>query len=511
MDQTRERISRQDIALTLAWLVPGLLVFVFAYQDSLSYLHTLWSANNESYSHGYLLLGFVAYLLVLSWPHFQFSPTKLFWLPALACSALWLVAYATQVMVVQVALLPLLLYCLLASVLGWRQSIRLWLPLGSLYLALPLADVLVLPLQTLTTKVAGVILGLMGVTAYVDGFNIYFPSGTMRIIGGCSGLNYLLAALCLGLFYAHLNLSRFKYKCLAVGLAIVVALVGNWTRVTSLVLIGYYSEMQSPLVHEHGFYGWAVFACYLVAYFFYMRRVPDQPAEQPAVSQLPPLPVKHFAISLLLVCALPLLKELREPGFDALALEQAEQSLPPGFSQGGSEGLSQGGSEGVGQWQATDEPQWQPNYRGFDVAGHWQTRLGDKQLNLSVLTYLEQHQGKELIYYRNRMTRKDQQESLQLQPVSSDLELNYSAVTGTATEQHVWWFYQVGSEVTLNEVSTKLAQAKQLFSAPPVRLVALSLSCAPRLCQQQLAELDQSAEFNGWLAQLPATPAVALP
>ena len=243
----------------LAVIVVALVVTGLAIPDTYHTLHQLWTKNNETYSHGYILLGFAIYVLVTDFRWQHFSPSFLYAPLALAAGLVWLAAEAVQIMLIQTLVLPGVFWCLLASMVGFKNSLKTLVPVLSLYLALPVMDILVVPLQNLTTWVNTRLIQAIGITAYIETYNIHMPYGIMRIAHGCAGLNYLLAGMSLGIFYSYLNLQRLSLQIRAVAVILVLSLVGNWIRVFGLIMIGYESKMQSELVYDHGFFGWIIF------------------------------------------------------------------------------------------------------------------------------------------------------------------------------------------------------------------------------------------------------------
>nr|WP_245587173.1 exosortase [Aliagarivorans marinus] len=481
-------VIRVGVALSLV----GLL-FVFAYQDTLLSLHKIWSANNETYSHGYLLLAGVVYLLYVQAHQMHFQSCYWPLVLGVLISLCWVVANSAQLQLLQQVALPALLLCFGCSLTGLRNCGPLLLPLLSLYLGTPVADFLTLPLQVLTTTVVAQWIHWAGITALVDGFNIHFPSGSLRIVGGCAGVNYLLAGLCFGIFYSHLHLYKLRNKALAIILSIGVALLGNWVRVFLLVLIGYYSEMQSPLVYEHGMLGWFVFAVFLLVYIFTMSRleVPrsrDEIKNPSTVSaslpKLGTIVIAGMAISLL-----PALVTLqnRQQNKD---ISKLEQRLPEPLLQ---------------RFKPSPSSVWQPSFKGYDLAFVWEGYSNSLRLELSSYYYLVQHQGKELIYFSNKITKTREQLSQQQLVLSPQLKLNQSIIQTEQGYRLVWWFYQVGQELTLSDFDTKFAQIKQMFQAPVAKLVTLSTSCGSASCSREL-ELVEASDIEELLVALPTIP-----
>ena len=121
-------------------------------------------------------------------------------------------------------------------------------------------------LQALTTTVVIWSLDILSIPFLVESSRIQIPSGIIEIAYGCSGLNYLMSGVVLGVACSEL-LFQSKYKLVTVLIAFSLSILVNWIRVISIVLIAYYSKMQHPLIDDHGPYGWYLFAAVLFIFF----------------------------------------------------------------------------------------------------------------------------------------------------------------------------------------------------------------------------------------------------
>jgi len=281
--------------VTLTRFVPLAVVLAVsaAVYPMLVPLRVLWvDLQDAGYGHGPLLAAVVAWLIVRASsaedrPH-NGSP----W----ACAALvfvsiaWAAAAVSSTTSAAQALWPLMCWLVLAAAYGWRSARRFALPLGLLYFALPVWGPLTdLVLWPLTIKASSLGVQLLGLNAYVDRNFVYIPSGAFEIISGCSGQHFFLVATVIGLLIAYLNELRGRQFVLVVGVAVVLAMVMNWVRVTAIIAVGYATEMQHPIVAEgHLLFGWILFAAVLVLYIlwarYYLGRLPALAAERPPVA-----------------------------------------------------------------------------------------------------------------------------------------------------------------------------------------------------------------------------------
>lgn len=143
-------------------------------------------------------------------------------------------------------------------------------------LALPLWDFSNGLFQLASLKATELFLGLSPIPHYVEGFRIELASGVFLVDAGCSGLRYMVSAVAISFLYAYLYFRTWRARVVCVGSLLSLALFGNWLRIFLIVLIGYATDMQSPLVNDHATFGWIIFAVLLVLWMVAMRRLEYQ-------------------------------------------------------------------------------------------------------------------------------------------------------------------------------------------------------------------------------------------
>ena len=231
-----------------------------------------WNASYQE--HGFFVAGLTAWL---TWKHRHrilaaegSGLTDL--MPVLVLlSVAWLFAVIANVRLAQ----QLLFYLIL---LGWALVVfgaSARRPIASIaltfLLAIPIWSVAVPVLQRATVITSAGATQMAGITADIGYYTITLTTGTFLVEEGCAGLNYLMAGLTLGAFYAHLFVDRWQTQLKVVGLAGAVAIVGNWIRVTSLVFLGEATAMQSPMLEDHLWQGWVIFTVLMVPTYFGAR------------------------------------------------------------------------------------------------------------------------------------------------------------------------------------------------------------------------------------------------
>ncbi|WP_334013448.1 exosortase [Alteromonas sp. S167] len=463
-------------------LLISLAPIMWAFESTLASLHDLWTKNNETYSHGYILILFVCYALHAERHWASLSPSKMAIPIGFLMGGAWVAGNAVQILLLQQMVVPLIVATLMLAFVGLKNVFKVWLPLLGLYLAIPVMDVFISPLQNLTTYAVSIAVRGAGITAYIENFDIQLPFGTLRVAGGCAGLNYILAGLSIGLFYSYLNLVRARDKLLAVFLIIFLALVGNWIRVFALVMIAYNSEMQSSLVNDHGFFGWVIFAVLVVSYFifmeWYVKRSPVRHnlALQAETSKLGvytqasklSIGIQSCIIALLTAIALvaaPLLSNVhKERNIDVAS----QFYFPTAF-------------KGYTEDNSVSFEQWGGQYTGYDSIRGFKYESMNDVTHLFVVSYFKQEQGKELIYYANRPAKLTSKVQLL---GTGDVAVNSAEIL--QGRGRVFWFYKIGSDIATSDFGTKLLQLKYAFNPEPAHALVMIVTC-----KQQCKSLDE--------------------
>lgn len=240
---------------------------IFLYFDGIQAAVTLWW-HSGTYSYCVLILPIAAFLfweargrLASLSPAPVRSGGGLILLWGLAWG-LGLVAGVAEL--VQFAIVGVMQGCIL-TLLGWRICRRLLIPLAYLWLLVPTGAFLLPGLQSVTAAIAAGLLTLAGIPPFHDGLLIEVSSGHYLVEAGCAGLNFVLAALALGLAFAELVYRRWPRRLLFLVLMIALAVAGNGLRVFLLIAIAHWTGEATALLDDHVLYGWVGFSALILA------------------------------------------------------------------------------------------------------------------------------------------------------------------------------------------------------------------------------------------------------
>ena len=471
-------------------------------------LHRRWSDFDGSYSYGYLVPLIAAYMCWLRLPvagstgaSFSTTLTRLASLAAAIAAVMatlvWVMSYLTFTGAIAQLMLPIILLSLMIVVLGISISRNLFMPILFLFFAIPVWEVLIEPLRTVAVFVTEQLLLLWRIPALLNGYSIQLTSGVVLIAGGCSGLNFLMTGLVIGVFHAFSFLSG-KTRWIALALIVILSLVANWVRIFLLILIGHYSEMQHPLMHEHGTFGWVIYAAALVIYFVLMNFIEKGLAStqgtisearntvSPSLSgENGPLFNRRFFTGCFVaaLCSFIALFARIEPS--------------DGFNK------ALGFSMGDRLWQS-EKSDWLPAYNGYDETQSWRyTGSNDLDLRLVTVNYYEQMQGKELIHDSNQLAAKGVNYRPNLQ-LSNGIELTHSILRDGAKKSHLYTVFRVGDYYTISPLEAKLYQVLANFqgderAALLVFKVDCSFNCTEKQTIKALQLVDVALNRMAWL------------
>ncbi|NIR32687.1 MAG: EpsI family protein [Gammaproteobacteria bacterium] len=448
------------MAVTVTLL--ALLVLLAVFSGTSATLLSLWW-NNGAYGHALLLLPISLYLVWRQrWLIAREMPRPTPWvLPLLVLWSLtWDLAYLVDVQTGQQLALLLMLPTVLWTLLGTPVMKRLAFPVGYLLLGLPVWDLLIPYLQHFAAVYSTEILRAMGVPVFLDGQRLSIPSGDFVIADVCAGLRYFLASLSIATLYAYLTY-RSTWRC------VVFVLVGaglaalfNWIRVVTIVLLGHLSEMQSPLIEDHLWIGWALFSVALGPLFLFgawLREPPKVDAKEEAVpprSSAPgPRGLTFVGVAVAVVGAASVGPILAHAVQDRQPLADSVVISPIPAPKG---------------WSGPFEPriEWHPEFRGAQAELMHSYEKGGKVATVFIAYYRSERQGAELVNEQNRLYERPPWRQAtagnRYRDLMTDggqtLRVRETRLRGSTDERLIWSWYYAHGRFLARGFATKLYQ-----------------------------------------------------
>ena len=140
-------------------------------------------------------------------------------------------------------------------------------PIAFLAFVFPFWGLLVPLLQNLSVIAVSFIMSFTGIPTFVDAQFITIPAGVFEIADGCSGLRYFIVSIAISSLFIFLYIKNIKRSILFFVVAILGALITNWIRITALIMIGEYTNMESDLMADHNAFGWYIYIPFMVLLF----------------------------------------------------------------------------------------------------------------------------------------------------------------------------------------------------------------------------------------------------
>ncbi len=434
-------------ALSLA----GLLLFalVFCYAKVFMTLARLWWTN-DVYSYGFLIPCISLYLIWIQREKLtEIAPAPEFLkglLLLLAGLSMLVVGQASRTSLLEELSLIITLAGAVLLMLGRGLLYPLLFPIAYLIFMIPvwgaITDRLHLPFQLFSANLGVKLLHFIGIPAYRQGIYIELPNIILEVADVCSGVNYLIAVIAIGIPMAYLFLSGWWRRTLLLGFAVAVAAFSNAIRVALIGTLSYYGiggDLHGPF---HVLQGLSVSMIGYVALFggVWVLSKPSAPAlsdkapnpemPRPAVkkNELAYLGLTLSAILLLMGSYLHFYQRSSVP------LKMTLEHFPMQ----------------IGEWAGRESPPDYSFYRNFGVdqelSRSYQTVTGES-IRLYIGYYEFQDQGKKLINYKvSELHREAEKIKIEVNGHNA-IEVNRVIEEGDPKKMTLFWYNLYGRSV----------------------------------------------------------------
>jgi exosortase A len=472
--------SRTDRRSHAATLAVGLALLCWTYRDTFREIVLKWYSDT-AFSHGFLIVPLVLWLV---WrkrdelAHVRFAPSWLGIVALIACTGLWVIARGTGVLVLEQLSVVAMISALVLAVLGFSATRVLIFPLAFLFFMVPFGRGVVPALMQTTADIATISLQWSGVPVFRSHMHISIPAGNFEVARACSGLNYFVTGLVLGVLYAHLSFRSWTKRALCVAAFIVIPIVLNGLRVYVTILVSHLTDMRYGPGAEHVTFGRIFFVAMMFLLFWIGRRwqddFPEQPPAPASIAPRDPRQIRTWAPATIAVGMV-----LVGPIFLESAVAKARAHLAEGDMLVRMPGAAEGWR---GPGAAADR--WRPLYRGgITEQQAVYTDRHDGEVDVFVAVYgLGTSIGAEMISYSNVI---DAQEHGSLAredrvrralPGGGSLVAREIIVNDAGGKRLVWHWFMVGNRPVVNEFAAKGLEAVAFITrgAHSARIVTLS-------------------------------------
>lgn len=268
------------ILLAAAWIA---LLLGFSH-DWLTIGRIAW--NSSAFNHILLIPVILGVLVNQRLPELM-NITPQPWWPGLLISAAgavaWLLGAFSGLDAARQLGVVLMLISTVPLMLGLRVSAGLTFPLGYALLLVPFGQELVPALQLITAKITVQLVELSGIHAVIEGVFIDTPAGLFEVAEACSGVQFLIAMVALGLLVANICFKSWRRRAVFLAACVIVPILANGVRAFATVYVAQFVGAEKAVSFDHIVYGWIFFALIVAILLAGAWRYFDRPPGDPMI------------------------------------------------------------------------------------------------------------------------------------------------------------------------------------------------------------------------------------
>lgn len=263
------------------------------YVDSSSLFGWLeYSYQTPDDSHGVLVPFVVIGLLIWKGDRLAKVPTRIWgWaiVGVIMGLAIHYLGYAVQQTRVSLLGFLLGLYSLIGLYVGPKGLASLFFPYFLLIFLMPMgnyAEVITVPLRHAAAMMsAGFASDVLGVDVIREGTQLYSSDRSFEfdVAPACSGVRGLTTLLALTTVMAFVTLNGWWRRAIMIALAAPLALLGNWARITTVIVVAEAFNQEAAMKIEQKF-GFVTFAVSLAIVMIVGRLLEGRPSKAKTVS-----------------------------------------------------------------------------------------------------------------------------------------------------------------------------------------------------------------------------------
>lgn len=431
------------------------------YGDTVLSMVTIWN-RSQTYTHGWIIAPISAYLIWLSRGELlrlDPVPSMLGAVVWAGLNLLWLVGHLAGALVVTqyalVAMIPALVWALLGTRVAWSIAF----PLAFLLLCVPSGEAMVPALIEFTADFTVKALQLTGIPVYREGTYFSVPSGDWNVVEACSGIRYLIASFTGGCLFAYLYYHSLWKRAVVVLASILIPILANGLRAYMIVMIGHLSDMKLAVGVDHFIYGWVFFGIVMFGLFWVasLWRESDSLETAPSSQGDASGPAPRLAPMLIMALAL---------GFAGMSWRGYASHLDAKAASAPAVQLPDVAAAGSWVKAEIQDYGWEPRYSGFDQSATHAFAHGADMVQLKVLYYRGQSEGRELISSTNVLINSNSEDWRVVDQhtgpdLSAGMSVRETLIKGHGRRQLlVWDWYYVDQRVFTNAFVGKWLLAK---------------------------------------------------
>jgi exosortase A len=389
----------------------------------------------------------------------------------------WLVADLVNIQIIKQGAVVGMLTGGFWTILGNRIASKIMFPLVYLFFMVPAGGEFVRPLMEFTASFSVFLIRLTGIPDFREGLNLTLTSGQWTVAEACSGINYLIASISIGLVYAYITFSSYWKRAVFVLVSMIAPILANGIRAFLIVMLGHFSNMTLAVGVDHIIYGAVFFGLVMMLLFYLGSFWKDPPLiEEACPGSAMPFANRPFYSALLLMGLFYVVWPMGS------AWLSKKQPTPAASEQDLKLALAKK------DWQAVENPQWawSPQFNGATVESIVYFSHGQAIFGLYEASFGQETQGgAELVNSQNVLVTAEQRKSwkviqtgtMQLADNGKLLTADQTVISGSGRSLVILSWYKIGAHETADPYRAKWLQLLKRLSndtSPELQVVLLA-------------------------------------
>lgn len=234
-------------------LIVTVVLLTLIYWPALRWLVNSW-LSSDYYSHGFLVPLVSGLFVWTKREHLKKREPSIIGIFLLVLGALlYALSFLWEIRVLGGLSLLVVITALMFLIFGVRAARILLFPLVFLVFMIPapFTEDIAYRLQEISFLSSSWLLGVLGLPITSSGPEIYLKSTTFTIGLPCSGINTLIALLALAAVYVYILTGPIYKRASLFVLAFPIAIVANILRITTVIVVAYYSNIETAIGWYH--------------------------------------------------------------------------------------------------------------------------------------------------------------------------------------------------------------------------------------------------------------------
>jgi EpsI family protein len=281
------------------------------------------------------------------------------------------------------------------------------------------------------------------------------PTAHWSVVEECSGINYLIASVVIGVLYTYLTYRSTLRRVVFVGLFVLIPLLANGIRAYLIVLLAYLTNNRLATGVDHIWLGWVLFGVVMLLMFWAASfwREDELATTSPQSPSPPPAASTTDSRVFIAVAATILVVSVWRPA--AAWVDNAVPRQPVQLSAiADASGWSTTGAQLVN---------WEPDYVNFSSRRFQVFTKGGEDVGVSIMFYRNQGEHRKLITSTNQLVKSGSPRwrvatsgRTETAVGKERLRVKTTEFTDGSDRIVAWHWYRVGGRLTASDILAKV-------------------------------------------------------